>query len=135
MSSAIKLFTSWDLPSCPARLVSIFQQQMHILHNHGRAALQGARTLRQDGKRVKKDVTKTHNNTTFHFIHCMLVRIVPTTSAGSGRRWQHHVVLHHQILPLITSSVLYLLYPTLFSIAFPLYTGIYHPLNLSITNY
>lgn len=100
MSSAIKPFTSWDLPSCPAMLLSIFQQQMHVLHHHSRAELQGDRTVQQDGKRVKKDVTKTRNNTTFHFVHCMLVRIVPATSAGWGRRWQHHVVLHQQIFTL-----------------------------------
>lgn len=100
LSSAIKPFTSWDLPSCPARLVSIFQQQMYVLHNHSRAELQGDGTVQQDGKRVKKDVTKTRNNTTFHFVHCMLVRIVPATAAGWGRRWQHHVVLHQQIFTL-----------------------------------
>ena len=100
LSSAIKPFTSWDLPSCPAMLLSIFQQQMHVLHHHSRAELQGDRTVQQDGKRVKKDVTKTRNNTTFHFVHCMLVRIVPATSAGWGRRWQHHVVLHQQIFTL-----------------------------------
>ena len=135
LSSAIKPFTSWDLPSCPARLVSIFQQQMHVLHNHSRAELQGDRTVRQDGKRAKKDVTRTRSNTTFHFVHCMLVRIVPTTSAGWGRRWQHHVVLHQQIFTLyhLFSSLFTL--PNLFSISFPSHTGIYDPVNLSITNY
>lgn len=110
LSSAIKPFTSWDLPSCPARLVSIFQQQMDVLHNHRRADLQGDRTVQQDGEHAKKDVTKTHNNATFRFVHCMLVRIVPTTSAGWGRRWQHHVVSHHQIF------TLYLLFISVFTL-------------------
>ena len=110
LSSAIKPFTFWDLPSCPARLVSIFQQQMYVLHDHSRAELQGERTVRQDGKRVKKDVTKTRHSATFHFVHCVLVRIVPTTSAGWGRRWQHHVVLHQQIF------TLYHLFSSLFTL-------------------
>lgn len=118
MSSAIKPFTSWDLPSCPARLVSIFQQQMHVLHNHSSAELQGDGTVRQDGKRVKKDVAKTRNNTTFHVIHCMLVRIVPSTTAGWGRIWRNTMWYYIiKFLPCITSSVLHLLFTPLY---FPL---------------
>lgn len=63
LSSAIMPFRYWDLPSCPAKLVSILQQQIWLLQDQSRGELQGDSTAWDRGWETYEErryVTKGH---------------------------------------------------------------------------